>query len=430
MCPAKLPIRGVSLLLILTVLGGLIPLVSLHAQALSRAEAIRLALARNPEVEAARQAWAGSRARARQAGALPDPELKFEFEELAEFGGLDEYGERTIGLTQRFESPLKWWHGRQAGHQRADATRLAVFEMAKLDISLRAKRAYDRIALQLAVLQHTRQNLSLAQDIQHKAHIRFAAGDVPQLDVMRAEVEAGRATNRLTAVQNGLSVARTELNALLARPLQTPFTVVDSLVYRPFDKNLDQLTEAALAQRPDLLGTALRLRALQSQQAAATAAYMPDLNVGLARQRLRDGAREDDFWHLSFGLEVPLWAFSRQRGERAAAQAAVAQAAATGAALRYRVLLETREAYLALNTAAEQVSLFQGRILPVAERTFAVARRSYDEGKATYLELLETQRTWIEARMEYAHVLFDYHAATAALERAIAGPLTAEPTGL
>ena len=49
-----------------------------------------------------------------------------------------------------------------------------------------------------------------------------------------------------------------------------------------------------------------------------------------------------------------------------------------------------------------------------------MAGRSYDEGKLTYLELLETQRTWIETQIEYAHALFAYRATTAALERAIA----------
>ena len=188
------------------------------------------------------------------------------------------------------------------------------------------------------------------------------------------------------------------------------------------------MTVAALKQRPDLAGIALQLKALQSQQAAATAAYLPDLHVGLARQQ-RHGGHEENFWRLRFGLEVPLWAFSRQRGERAAAKAEVAKVAAERDAMRYQVLLETEQAYLDLETAEEQVILFQGQILPEAERAFEVAGRSYDEGKLTYLELLEAQRTYIETRMEYAHVLFEYRAATAALERAIAGPLPANPRG-
>ena len=426
MFSAKSSSRYVFPFLLLALSAGLIPLGRAHAEGMSRIDAIRLVVERNPAVEAARNVYEAARARAQQAGALPDPELEVEFAEVPELGSLSEYGERTIELSQRVELPLKWWHRLQAGRQQAEATRLAVFEMTKLDITLQAKQAYDRIALQKSLLQHAQQDLDLAQNILRQADIRFEAGDVPQLDVMRASVEVGRATNRLTAAKNDLSVAKTSLNALLARPLQTPFALADSLVYRPVETHLDQLTAAALKQRPDLAGTELQLKALQSQQAAATAAYWPDLNVGLGRQQRHEGGgHEENSWQVRFGIEIPLWAFSRQRGERAEAKAEVAKVVAERDVVRYQVLLETEQAYLDLNTAEEQVALFQDQILPEAERAFEVAGRSYDEGKLTYLELLEAQRTWIETQIEYAQVLFKYRAATAALERAIAGPLSA-----
>ena len=426
MFAAKSPSRYVFPFLLLALSAGLIPLERAQAEAMSRIDAIRLVVERNPAVEAARNVYEAARAQAQQAGALPDPELEVEFAEVPELGSLSEYGERTIELSQRVELPLKWWHRLQAGRQQAEATRLAVFEMTKLDITLQAKQAYDRIALQKSLLQHAQQDLDLAQNILRQADIRFEAGDVPQLDVMRASVEVGRATNRLTAAKNDLSVAKTSLNALLARPLQTPFALADSLVYRPVETHLDQLTAAALKQRPDLAGTELQLKALQSQQGVATAAYWPDLNVGLGRQQRHEGGgHEENSWKVRFGIEIPLWAFSRQRGERAEAKAEVAKVVAERDVVRYQVLLETEQAYLDLNTAEEQVALFQDQILPEAERAFEVAGRSYDEGKLTYLELLEAQRTWIETQIEYAQVLFKYRAATAALERAIAGPLSA-----
>ena len=426
MFAAKSSSRYVFPFLLLALSAGLIPLGRVLAEGMSRIDAIRLVVERNPAVEAARNVYEAARAQAQQAGALPDPELEVEFAEVPELGSLSEYGERTIELSQRVEFPLKWWHRLQAGRQHAEATRLAVFEMTKLDITLQAKQAYDRITLQKSLLQHAQQDLGLAQNILRQADIRFEAGDVPQLDVMRASVEVGRATNRLTAAKNDLSVAKTSLNALLARPLQTPFALADSLVYRPVETHLDQLTAAALKQRPDLAGTELQLKALQSQQAAATAAYWPDLNVGLGRQQRHEGGgHEENSWKVRFGIEIPLWAFSRQRGERAEAKAEVAKVVAERDVVRYQVLLETEQAYLDLNTAEEQVALFQDQILPEAERAFEVAGRSYDEGKLTYLELLEAQRTWIETQIEYAQVLFKYRAATAALERAIAGPLSA-----
>ena len=426
MMSTESPFRYLLLLLVLHFAEGLIPRVHLQAEVLSRSDAVRMVVERNPEVEAARNAWEGARARARLDRAPPDPE--FEFEELPRLGSSHDHGEHTIGVTQRLPSPLNWWHRLRAGRRQAEAARLAHFETAKLDMGMKAKNAYDRVALQESLLRHAGQDLDLARDILRQAEIRFEAGDVPRLDVMRASVEVGRATFRLTAAENDLSVARTGLNALLARPLQTPFAVSDSLVYRPRDTGLDQLTDAALRQRPDLEGLTLRLKALKNRQAAATAAWWPDLNLGLALQQ-RHG-HGGNSWLFRFAAEVPLWAFSRQRGERAEARAAVAQAEAEREALRFQVLLETEQAYLDLGTAGEQVALFQNRILPEAERAFELAGLSYEEGKSSCLELLEARRTWIETRVEYAEVLFEYRAAEAALERAIGGPLPARGPGV
>ena len=94
MFSAKSPSRYVLPFLMLALSEGLIPLGRVHAEAMSRMDAIRLVVERNPQVEAARNAYEAARAQSRQAGALPDPELELEFEELPELGSLGNYGAR------------------------------------------------------------------------------------------------------------------------------------------------------------------------------------------------------------------------------------------------------------------------------------------------------------------------------------------------
>ena len=149
----------VHLLLLLAALstGSFLPS-RVNSEDLSRGEAVRLAVERNPAVEAARQAWEGARARALLDGAPPDPELEIELEEVPALGRPGDYGERTIGVDQRLELPLKWWHRRQAGRRQAEAVRLSLLETARLDMRLLARRAYDMVALQEAVLGHTRRD--------------------------------------------------------------------------------------------------------------------------------------------------------------------------------------------------------------------------------------------------------------------------------
>lgn len=395
----------------------------LRSELLTRTEAIKIALEKNPEVTAARKDWEIARARLTQARALPDPELKLEYEELPGVSRFGKFGERNIGLTQRVEFPVKWWLRNRAASRGADAVRMAVFETTKLEVATRVKITYDRVLMGQKVLEYTEKNLQLAQDLLHKANVRFEAGDVPQLEVLRAEVETGRAENRVTMARNGLSVSRAELNTLLAREIHTPLEVTDDFSYLPIEVDLEKLIDLALEHRPDLLGAGLKVAAAHSNQSAAVSSIMPDLNIGVFRQRIRGDVDNGNFWHVVLGIDVPIWAMFRQRGEIAQASAETARAAAEENALRYQVLLEVKSAFLDLKSTEDQVQLFQNRILREAKRAHEVASMSYQEGKASYLELLEAQRALTETSVEYAQALFNHRSALAALERAVGGNL-------
>ena len=296
---------------------AIIPLLSIaeaSAQVLSREEAIRIATERNPAVIAARGQWNAARARVSQARALPDPELELEYEELPGGFSLREFGERNIGFSQTIEFPVRWWLRNRAARQSASATKMSAFEMTKLEVATRVKVAYDRVLLNQRLLDYAEQNLTLAQDLLDKARVRFEAGDVPQLEILRAEVEAGRATNRVTVARNDLSKSKAALNALLARDIRASLTVVGDLSTRPVEVNVERLKALAVERRPDLLGARSALAGAQSLRSSAISSFLPDLNLSVFRQTFQEASGREGFWHVSFGLEVPLWGLFRQRG--------------------------------------------------------------------------------------------------------------------
>ena len=62
-------------------------------------------------------------------------------------------------------------------------------------------------------------------------------------------------------------------------------------------------------------------------------------------------------------------------------------------------------------------------VLQEAEFARKSASRSYEQGKATYLDVLDSQRTLLLTRTEYADILLTYREAWTALERASGGGL-------
>jgi len=415
--------------MLLFLIAMLIPLVRVvSAETLLRADAIQIALEKNPEVIAARKEWEGAKARSMQALPPPDPELGIEYEEVPGGFGTGNYGERSLGFTQRIENPVKWWLRNRAVGMRADAVRMTVFEMTKLEVATKVKVAYDRVLMSQKILEYTLQKHKIAQDLMLKAKLRFEAGDVPELEILRTEVEAGRAENRVTAARNDLSASRAELNVLLARDSRTTVEVVDDFTYQSLELDLEQLKDLALKRRPDLLGVKFALSEARTNRSVVISSIMPDLNVGIFRQRIRDRIGKEDYWKVGIGIDVPIWAMFRQKGEIAEANAEAARVMAVEESFRYQVLLDVESAFLSMKAAEEQVQLFQGRILNNAERAYEMANSSYKEGKATYLELLESERALTDSRIEYAETLFNFRSSLAALERAVAGDLTEQQT--
>ena len=393
------------------------------AEAISLNEALRLALEHNPTIIASQREWEAAQARWTQSKALPNPEVELEFEGMSDVFGFGEFEERNFGLTQRISVPLEWWYRLQAARFDVEMTRTAVFKMTKLDIATQVKVTYNRVLLGQKVLEFSEQNLRLAQDFLDKSRRRLETGDVPQLEVLRAEVEVGRAATQVAATRNALSGAKIELNTLTGRDTDVAIEAIEELTYRPLGVDPDRLKKQALEQRPDWQGAEWAVAGATARRRAAKAAVVPDLKVGLFRQTIRQPIGRDDFWRVDFGLEVPLWAFYRQRGRTAEAAAELGRLEAEQEARRNRILQEVEIAVLDLRTAAEQVEMFQDHMLLEVEEAYRVANRSYKEGKATYLELLEARRTLTEVRMEYAKVLFAHKEALFALEKAVGGTI-------
>jgi outer membrane protein TolC len=78
----------------------------------------------------------------------------------------------------------------------------------------------------------------------------------------------------------------------------------------------------------------------------------------------------------------------------------------------------------------KSVRLYRDTILKAAEANVKAAQAAYVSGKApfTFLSLIEAERNLVNLRDRYYEALADYFRRRAALERAVGGPLTPEPS--
>ena len=393
------------------------------AEPLTRTRAVQIAVENNPQVAAAEAEWRGAKFRRWVALAPADPELELEFEELPGVFDTGKFGERNIGITQRIESPLKWWFRQRSLAQGAESIRYSALEVTRLEVATRTKVLFDRLLTDQEMLVSSEDNLRLAKDLAKRARTRFESGDVARLEMIRADVQVGLAESQLADALARLSTSRASLNTVLGRNVAVPVEISGELSLASKTFELDALRSLAIARRPDLLGGRQSLLSARSSQSGTVASLVPDLNLSISRQTIVGPTSRSSFWRTTFGIELPVWALFRQRGEISMAKAEVRQTEAEYSGLRQRAMLEVESRFAALTAARKKAELFQTGILKLARMAHEATSESYRQGKATYLDLLEAQRTLTQTRIAYFESIFDYRRALAGLEQATGGSL-------
>jgi len=391
---------------------------TLDARPLSTADAVALALERNPAVAAGHARWRAAEAEALQTSAPSRAELELEYEELPGVFDFGRYGERTLGVTQRVEFPVRWWKRVQTARQEADGVRLAAFEAARRDVALAVRTAYDVVLADDLRRALVEKHVRLSHDLVKQARARFQAGAIGRLDVIRAEVAAGRLENELVSARITSRHSRARLNALLGHPPEAALDLTDSLLCEPVGFDLETLTLRAMSQSADLLAADSDLHAAKTARAAARASFFPDFSFGVARQTVVGEDTKSSFWRTRVSLELPLFVFSDPRGRlaRASAKQAIAEAEREG--VRLRVMEQVHAAFLRLREVEERLRRMVDQIAPAARTGLDVARRSYDAGEATSLEYLSAQQDFVEVEKELVSTRLEYRTAGSALMHA------------
>jgi cobalt-zinc-cadmium efflux system outer membrane protein len=382
---------------------------------------VAMVLRRNPDVTAAEKAYSAARARLLTRRALlADPVFVAEYDGLSRLRpGFAGYGERVLGIGQQIELPVKWWMRNEIAGKETRVAEMG-FEFVKLEMIAEARKAYGWVLAAEKERALAADNLTLAQEFLERARVRFDVGDVPRIEVLRAEIEVANA--ELDTLQAGktLLLAEADLNLLMARDAHAPLSLTDELTFAPVEVDMGWLKALMMERHPEARALSYAVAGDRSAVRLSALNFLPDLELGVSRQRVRG---EGSFWVAQIGFEMPLWFMFRQRGELQEAKANLAQAQAEQVSVRNRLVLQLENAYHQLHVAEKQVRMYQEQLLEEAAEVYRIASRSYEEGEASYLEVLEAQRTLRTTRTGYVQALFEYESALADLERTVGGEL-------
>ncbi|QBE63803.1 TolC family protein [Pseudoduganella lutea] len=368
--------------------------------------AIALAAERHPTLQAAAYEEQASAAAVEQAGRLPNPELAY----LREG---HRAGSRTT--TVQVNQPLELGGKRKA----RIAVAQGAFDLAGSDLALRrqALRADVIAAFYTALVAQERLQLAQAMlDVAGKSLAavdgRVAAGKVSPVEASKARVAQADARVEHERATAELAIARNALAALVGEPLDArPLAggAVDMLPPVEPLPALLQRSAGALSVRRARQQLAYRT----AQADAERAARVPDVTLTIGSQR------DDQLAHRQavVGVAIPLPLFDRNAGNLAAATARAEGARAELQAAERAAHADLTTAHLRYGQARGEALLLEHDVVPEARSVHELTLKGFEYGKFTFLDVLDAQRTWFQARARQWQAMLDAWRAHAEIER-------------
>ena len=393
---------------------AVLPCAPAAAAPLTFAEAVRIAAATAPRLDAERSQAAAALQDLARADALPDPKLMAGVQNLPVGGddafrlGADRMSMRRLGVSQEFPSRAAREARRSAAGARLVAARAGIVATA-LDVRRSAAEAW--IALwavqrEQAMLRELEQQSELAV---RTARARLSGGGGSASEVLAAQAAQLELANRLADARARIATQRAALARWLGTEPGTLASDAPAFTRLPFD-------EAELLARLDATGDLLlwdaRQQRAQAELALARAETRPDwaLSGGVAQ---RGGGASDVVW-LEVSVDLPL--FRRDRQDRAVA-ARYADLQAVEAAredARRAQGAQVRALFAQWQGLAEQARRYRSQILPLAGDRSRTALAAFSGG-APLQPWMDARRDELSARVAYARVLADWGRAWAAL---------------
>jgi cobalt-zinc-cadmium efflux system outer membrane protein len=389
--------------------------VSRTTAALTLDEAVAEALARNPDLAAAR-------ARVREAeGTLlgarrwfPDgPQLEFATARREAPG--DDTRDLSIGVSQSV-----WLAGQ--GGLAADAARserkAATQHLASVEtrIAAQTRRAFLEVLVAREELITADRLVDTLSSLAGFARRRLEAGAATAVDVNTAGISLAQARAERASAQLHGTRARTRLARLLNRDPAAPLPARGEL--RAWSVELpgrEALLTRAVRRRADLAAASARTEAARARLAVAERGWVPD-------PRIRAFYEEEESAEiLGVGVTLPLPSLRGYRGESKAAAARLDAANVDEDRLRLAVRAEVLDALAAYRAAVARAGFLGTDRMALAQENFDLTMEAWRNGKVAAPALAVAQDRLGRTRRDYLSALDELVAAVTELERATGG---------
>ncbi|MFN0087789.1 MAG: TolC family protein [Blastocatellia bacterium] len=300
----------------------------------------------------------------------------------------------------------------------------AEFRLSRLDLILKAANNYWDWVASKQKLDVARQLLDLARFRAGAVRDRVAAGDLPQIDSVEADLEVQRRQGAIVKADRDLQKAAFKLSLFLWSPNGLPSPIpeegnVPATIPPPVGFTDDQSTAGqrlALERRPELKMVSLGREITRIDLDLARNQRLPAIDLAFSPGRDAGFGGIGNTFKAGLNLSLPL----RQRTADGRIDASLLKFEKLGFDLvneRQRITIEVLDAVSAINTAFERYRVAEQEV-ELAQRLEEGERVRFTLGDSTLFLVNQRERATAEARVRLIEIHAEYEQAVAAFRAA------------
>ena len=276
------------------------------------------------------------------------------------------------------------------------------------------------------------ETLKLQQNSVNITAERFHTGLVTELDWDRARAELAQTQTLRTGMQRQRDDLQNALALLCGQPASR-FQIPGGKLDQALPVIPVRLPSALLERRPDIAEAERKMAAANAQIGVAKAAFFPALsltgNAGYSSFNATTLLNwESQLFQIGPQVTMPILNGGRLRSELRGARANYQASCATYQQQVLVAFKDVSDSLVDLNTYGQQVTS-ETEAVNEADRAESLASERYRSGLIDYINVLDSQRTELQAQIQITQIRAMQYVATIRLVKALGGGFEANVTG-
>lgn len=381
-------------------------------QKITLQEAVDMALSNNPNLRAFVYEISSLEKLKIQAGLIPNPEANFEAEDF--LGGKELSGikgsQYTLSGSQLFELGGKRSNRVNLAERQINSAQ-GEYELITLDVIALVKSAFFRLYQIHYQILLQQKFIQINEEILKTISERVKAGRTSPAEESKVKVALINSRIELQRLLRNYESAKTRLNSALGTTGKNliPSTDLFENLFTPPHKE-DILKDLENIPSIKILNYEVDFRKASLELEKSQA--IPDLTASLGVRYLNE-LKTNSF---VAGVSIPLPIFSRNQGNIQAAEVRIQQMDEIIKSQKLSVISSLNTSFNNLLSAYNNTVQLRENILPESEKAYEITRQGYLQGRFSFIDLLDAQRTLFDAQAQYLLELSDYYNSLIELE--------------